>query len=300
MYSNESLDDETDHELRLEAGLTRDAWKFGLSGTYGTDTNILVETGGQTREENYSTTGTVSYQMGRRSELEVVFSHTDRTAEPTASSPAWEGSEWVLWNVSTWLRRHFSKNLNVAVGVGAGYDEIGDGPDMSTVQPQLQINWKPTQKISFSAEGGRESRRVRSTRPRNQDNTRYNASLTYQPFSTTSFSVGANRSVNPSYLSLETAQSEGWNVGFQQRFLSRLFFSINKSQNKAKYDSTTTPLIATSSRDDRYDSINVRLSTPIFGKGSIAIFHQRSRNRSNDIKYDFTSEQFGGQFSYSF
>lgn len=300
MYSNEKLDDETDHNFRLQGGLTRDDWKFRLSGTYGTDTNVLVETGGQTRDESYTTIGTVSYQLGRRSELEVIFNHTDRSATPTASSPNWQGSEWVLWSVSTWLRQHLSKELNIGAGVGAGYDEIGDGPDMSHVQPQLQINWRPTQKISLSAEGGRENRRVRSTRPRNQENTRYNASVSYRPFSTTSLSAGASRTIDPSYFAGETTQSDGWNVGFEQRFLTRLFFSISRSQSKAKYDSTTTAFVATPNRDDRYESTSVRLSTPLFGKGSVAAFHQRSHNRSNETIYNFTSDQVGGQLSYRF
>jgi hypothetical protein len=300
MFSNENLEDETDHNFRVQGGLTRDNWKFGLSGEYGTVTNVLAETGGQTRDESYTTTGTVSYQLGQRSELEVLFNHTDRTTRPSASSPTWQGSDWVLWNVSTWLRRHLSKELNIAAGVAAGYDEIGDAPDMSHIQPQLQINWRPTQKISLSAEVARENRRVRSTRPRNQENTRYNASVSYRPFSTTSLSVGAIRAVEPSYFTRETTQSRSWNVRFEQRFLTRLFFSISNWQSKEKYDSTTTALVASPNRFDRSETINVKLSTPIFGKGSVAVFHQRTYNRSSETIYNFTSDQVGGQFTYQF
>jgi hypothetical protein len=300
MYSNGKLDDQTDHNFRVQGGFTRDEWKFALSGEYGTDTNVMVETGGPTRDETYATTGTASYQLGRRSELEVIFQHTDRSTKPTRDLLIWEGSEWVLWNVSTWVRQYLSKDLNVAAGVGAGYDEIGDAPDMSHIQPQLQISWKPTQKISLSFEAGREKRWVHSTRPRNQKNTLYSASLNFQPFATTSLSVSANRANDPSFFTGETMQNDNWNVRFQQRLLTRLFFSVSRTERKSKYDSTSTAILATPNRDDRYESTNVRLSMPMLGKGSVAIFHQRSYNRSSEAVYNFTADQVGGQLTYRF
>ncbi len=148
MYSGPHYADTTDHNALLQTGATYDVWKVSFSGTYGSNSYASVETGGQTHDERYDVAGTISYQLGRRTELELDFNHLDLSSKPIAGSAVWTGTDYELWIGSAWLRYHFSKDLKIAGGSRWGYDEIKNAPDMSHVEPQIQIAWKPTQKIS--------------------------------------------------------------------------------------------------------------------------------------------------------
>lgn len=296
IYRSSRLSDTTDHNFSAKTGVAHDAMKVGLSGAYGTTTTILVETGGQTRDETYSTAGNIVYNLGSHSDIEADFSHTFRSATPVADTPTWRGSDWTLWASSVWLKYFVSKRLSFAAGLIGGYDEIKDAPDMSHVEPQLQVAWRPTKKLSLSMEGGVEFRRSRAVDSQTQKNGRYRGLLSYSPVPTTTLSVGASRSIDPSYFGGQTTLSSGWNMGLQQRLFSKLSFSANASHRKSNFLSRASA----STRNDRYDSYNLALSTRVLGRGSIGLFYQRTKNRSDSLIYMFTSEQVGGNLSYNF
>jgi hypothetical protein len=298
MYSSRQLEDATNHNLRLQANHTQQDWNLALNGAYGLNSTILVETGGQTEEESYSTRGMIARRLGSSTELEVNLGQSVRSADPVDSNTTWNSTDWTLWSAATWQRYHVSKGLSAAAGFAVGYDEIDQRPDMSHYQPQVQVRWRPTAKLSLNAEAGVERRRVRATLGRTESNGRYSAGVTYSPVSTTTLTLGANRSVEPSYFVGQTSQSEGWNVGIQQRLLGRLFLSAGASQRRMDYESEV--INRASPRDDRYESYDVRLSAPVLQRGSVSVFYQRGRNRSSEALYAFTSDQVGGQLSYRF
>lgn len=297
IYRSRGLADSTDHSFSAKTGVAHDTMKIALAGAYGTTTTILAETGGQTRDETYSTSGTFAHALGSRSEIETDLSHIVRSAAPVTDSPSWRGSDWTLWSTSTWLKYSLSKKLSTAAGFAAGYDEIKDAPDMSHVEPQVQVAWRPTNKIALTAESGLELRRSRATVSHTQKNGRYRALLSYSPIPTTTLSVGASRSIEPSYFGGETSLTSGWNASVQQRLLSKLSFSANVSQRKSTYVSSSS---AISTRNDRYDSYNLALSLRVLSRGSIGLFYQRSKNHSSTAAYEFTSEQVGGNVAYNF
>jgi hypothetical protein len=298
VWYSSTLSDATNHNLWVRGGITYDQWRWGLSGRYGSNSDVLVETGGQTNRDLYSTNAVVARQLGLRSELELNLSHTQEAASPVEGTATWNDADWTLWNASAWYRYHISQALSAAIGFAGGYDDITDSPDMSHTQPQVQITWQPTAKISLSAEGGIERRRTRAALARIEENGRYSGSLSYRPFQTTTLTVGAGRSVDPSYFSGQTTQSDSWNINLQQRFLTRLFLSVGASQRNAAYESALPGVFP--GRDDRYNAFNVSLSTVVLGKGSLAVFYQRVRNRSSEAIYDFTSNQFGASLGYHF
>lgn len=298
VWYSSTLSDATNHNLWLRGGITYDKWRWGLSGMYGSNSEVLVETGGQTDRDRYSTNVVVARQLGSRSELELNFSHSVESANPVEGTPTWNSADWTLWGGSAWYRYHISQNLSAAVGFAGGYDDITDSPDMSHTQPQVQITWQPTPKLSFSAEGGIERRRTRAPLAQPQNNGRYSASASYRPFQMTTLSAGLRRSVEPSYFTGQTTQSDSWNVNLQQRLLGKLFLSVGVSQRSAAYESALAGVFP--DRDDRYRSFSVNLSTVVLGKGSLAVFYQRVRNRSSEGIYDFTSNQIGASLGYHF
>ncbi len=297
-YSGSGLSDATDHTAQIQTKVILDEWNAGVSGSYNSSTDVLVETGGQTYQENYGMSVDVSRQVGRRSELEMNLTYSDRVARPVEKTAAWEGSGYTLWNALVRLRYHISKSLSVAPGIGGGYDQIKDRPDMSRVEPSVQITWSPAPKLSLNAEAGATRLKTHATGGRTQNNGRYSAAGHYSPFEATTFSVEASRSINPSYFHDQTSLTNSVSLSVQQRLFRRLFLSAVVSRGQTDYESTTTQdFIA---RDDQYNSFNLRLSTTILRKFSLAAYYQRSRNRSSEAIYQFSSDQVGGMASYRF
>jgi hypothetical protein len=295
-YSSRSLSDSTDHNTWLRGGMTTDDWKFGLSGNYGTNTNILTETGGQTREEIYATSAEISHRLGQKSELEVNGGHLANSSHSLAEVPIWPDSEWVLWTASAGLHYHLSPTLSFALGLASGYDKIESSPDMKHHRPFIKIRWQPTKKLSLAAEIGMERRCILTKMRQRETNSVYDVALSYNPLEPTRLTLSAARNVSPSYFSGESTQTDSWSVGLEQRFLKRIFFSAGISQNRREYDALTQ--IISQSRGDRFDSYNLRISTAILRNGTVAVFHQHSRNRSTLASYRYESDQIGAAFTY--
>jgi len=297
-YSTKKLSDSTDHSGWIRGGWIYDEWKLALTGNYGTDTSVLSETGGQTKDETYATSADIAYQLGRRSELELKLGHSDRSANAVTRTPTWQGSHWVLWTADARLRYHVSADLSFAAGFGAGYDEVKSSPDMKHTRQMIEVLWKPTKRISFSGEVGVERRRTLSNPARTENNGFFSATASYSPFEATRVTASAGRSVSPSYFSGLTTQTDTWSAGFEQRLLTKLFLSANVSQSKNNYDSSTGR--ATPNRDDRYAAYSVRLSTTILRKGTVSVYYQQSRNRSSQALYQYDSDQVGASVTYRF
>lgn len=297
-YSTASLREATNQSVSVQSGMTTNNWNLGVSGSYSTSTNVLVEVATQAAVESYSTGLTVSHPLNSENELEASLSRSVRSATPVVGIATWKGSDLTQWSFSSWWRNHVSRGLSVAAGLGAGYDAVANSPDITTTRPQVQMHWRPTQRISLSAEYGFEWRKTSGTSVPTESNSRYSASLTYHPFSATTLTAGASKSVDPSYFDKQTSQTTGVTLGLQQRLLKRFYFTAFGLQNRSKYMPTVSGI--PSDRGDRYDTYRANLSTPVFGRGSVAVFYQRSRNHSNSALYAFKSNQVGASINYQF
>lgn len=297
-YSSGGPTDTINQNVRAEDEVVVGPWRVKLAGQYGDNSNILVATGCYVREQAYGGSSLVAYQLGRNTELELNLRVSDRSSVAEAASFAWAESDWTLWSASTWLRRHFGPQLNVALGFAVGYDDLARGTDLWHTQPQLQVSWRPTPKIALSAEYGLEERHAWAPGGRTHRNHRYGVSLLYTPVSTTSLSAEMHQSVDPSYFSGQTTEGEGWSVSLQQRLLGRFFLTASYAQLRTDYDSILG--IADSHRAELYRSLSLRLSTPVMQRGTLGVSYQRASNRSSVAAYDFTGHQFGEEFSYRF
>lgn len=300
MYSRGGLDDATNHKFRAQTEMTLDDLRLGISGSYSDISNVFVETGAQTREKTTSGQGSIAYQLGRSTEIEVIFGASDRTPAIVAGAINLPGAgqitRWTKWSASTWLRRNVSQHLTLAAGLDLGYDEIAHGPDMSHTTPQFQLNWRATKKASLRVEYGIERRLYKPIRT--ETNNRYSANIIYNPFSTSTFSAGVSQRVDPSYLVGETSNIQGWNIDLQQRLLTRFFLSLGTAKTSSTYN--IPQLSNTTNRKDRYILYSARLGTTILRKASINVFYQRSRNRSTSPLFNFTSNQVGAEIAYRF
>lgn len=297
-YSNEVFRDTFGQTASLSGRYAFDDWTLGGMQSYESTYSTLIETGRQTHQEKYASSIFGAYKLGRRTSLDVSVSRSARYANAVTEAPEWTTSDWLQYSSTDWLRYYISPQLNVAIGITFGFADVSVGDDMKFNQPQAQITWQPTEKLSFSAQGGIESRTFESGNQNALDTPVYSASFGYQPVETTKLSLTASHSVSASYFANEITKGRGWSVGVEQRFVRRLYLDVSLSGNNSRY--LATRALDTARRDDRYIAWNARLSTVFFGRTAVGLFYQTGRNSSDVETYEFTSNQIGFEASHRF
>ena len=297
-YSTRLIADNTNHAASLSGGISKGDWTFGIFQNYGSNSLTLVETGQQTPAVSYTTGGSVAYQLGSRTLLDVAGSRSTRDSDlpPTAAGGPVPDVE--QWSGTVSLHYRFSTKLDIGLGMQFGYDSISISSDMNTSQPQLTVNWRPTSKLSFTGSGGVETRTFKSADSGELENNVYSLAASYQPTQSTGISLSANSAVSPSYFANQVSKTTGWGISAQQRFLQRYFLTGSFSHGKNSYIVTNQNFVV--GRDDDFDAFSAGISTTFLSRGSISFSYQKSRNSSTTPGYGFTSSQIGTSIVYRF
>jgi len=298
IYSSRLLVDSFDNSATLEGKRSLGDWTLGASGSYASNSPIVVETGGQNDEETTRVAADVAYKLGDKASFDVTVAWSLRLADPKLQQATWTGSNWKQYSATAWLNYQFSSRLIGSAGFQAGRDFLDQGDDMSYTQPQLRINWRPTERISIGASSGIESRKIDIPGGKTIANPVYSVSASYSPTLTTTLSLGGSRTISTSYFNDQTIESTQFSVGLSQRLLQRLFFSVSGSSGTSRYDGTN-PFTLTN-RDDEYESFNMSISTSFFRRGSASVSYSTSRNSTNATSFGYSSRQFGAEISYRF
>jgi hypothetical protein len=296
--SSRLLADYTSHDASLSGGLAKGNWTFGATQTYASKTPTLVETAGQVPEISYSTGGSVSYQLGSRSLVNLQMTRNVRDSEFAEETQIIAAQDLEQWSGSGTLHYRFSSRLDVAMGMKFGYDSLSNSADMNTSEPQITINWRPTDKLTFTGTGGVETREFRRGIAEDLDSEVYSVSGSYQPTITTAFSINANRLVSPSYFAGQLSKSSGWGVDVKQRVLQRFYVVVGFQHGETSYLVLAQGFSV--GRDDDFDSFHSRISVPFLSRGSVGLTYQRTRNSSTVPGYGFTSNQYGAEIGYRF
>ena len=297
-YSNQFIKDTFDHDASISGTVVKGDWTLGATQSFQTNSPILAETGQQTGQEFYSTGVNFAYQLGSRSLVEFSVARTARLANSDVETPQWTSADWYSWVGSGRFRYGFSSKFEAVAGIDLSYDEISRSPDMRSMQPHIQVIWRPTERISLSARAGSEIREVEGDAVGDINNPVYSASFQYEPFDTTSISLSASQAVSASFFANLASKSTTYGATLSQRLLQRFYLSMGYSVGETTYIATSLNFI--DGRRDQFSSYNVRVSMPVLRRGSVAIFAQRTHNSSNTSEFDFTSDQFGLEVGYSF
>ena len=289
-YSNSAFKDTLDNAVRLQGGTTFEDWTFQVSQTYVSSSTPLIETARQTNQDTYGTAASALYRFGHQLQLDTSLSYQARFPKAFPSS-----KESTLGER---LHYQFSPHLDSSVNLDFGYVNMSLGSDMSYTRPALQINWKATDKISFDLQGGFENRKFRTGGAKDLNSPTFGASIQYQPFTTTTVSIAANRGVTVSYFTSQITRSTSWTLNFQQRLLQHYYLSAGYSGQDSTYV-TTDPTVA-AGRADRSNSFNVRVTTTFFQRATFAILYQNSHNNSNNTGFGYTSSQVGFELGYRY
>lgn len=289
-YSKRLFRDTLDHAVTLTGGTAYENWILGLSQSYFSSTAPLVETGGQTSQETFSTALNASYRFSQQMLLELTANQDFIFPENFTSSREWSTMDW--------LDYQFWPRFNAAIGAGFGYVDVSTGSDMTYERGQGRIKWRATDKISFQVRGGMEDRQYLGTGGGDLVSPIFGALIQYQPFEVTKLSLNAERVVTPSYFRNQVTETTGFTGNLTQRLLKRFYLSLGGGYQTVRYVSSASGTAA--GREDKYYSVGARLSTSFLKRGTIAALYQFSNNTSNTAGFGYTSNQVGLEVGYRF
>jgi hypothetical protein len=294
IYSSTNLMDNWSQGVQLNGGASIDDWTFRLHQGYTYSTSPLVETAAQTTTESYNTEFSLSYSFNTAmsTDLNLTQSILDAPAETGSRS----------WNILDYLNYAIYRRFVVAVGVGAGYDQVSAGTDMTHEQLQGRISWKATEKLSLVLHAGTEDRQYIHAGVPPAITPVYGASIDWAPRRTTSMSLTLDRSVSPSLFLNQSTDTTALGVGFNQQFFKHLNFSASGAYSQTKYIATSMNIsgfsLSLPGRTDNYYSFSLRLAWQFLKRASVSMYYQYGTDSSSLNGFNYNSSQEGLQIGY--
>jgi hypothetical protein len=297
-YSDSHLKDATDHAVSLVGSTTYQDWTFGISQSYASTSEPLIETGGQTDQESYNTALTAGHQLGSHMSLDLGLTQSFRFVDQAVGSEAL--SDLREWNTTDWLNYEFAPRLSVGIGPGFTYDNTAVGPDITSEQLQGRVIWKVHNKLNFLLTGGLNAQQFLNSGSSDLLTPIFSLAVEYKLFDTTTLSLSGGRSVTPSYFQNQSTEATTINAGLRQRLLSKLFLNLGGGYGTTTYHGTTSGPTAAGIGNYDTTSFNVSLGTTLLKHATASVFYQLSFNSSGSALYDYTTRQVGLSLAYQF
>ena len=291
-YSSRSFENTTDQNVNLIWGTSYQDWNFGFSQGYTAVNDPMVETGAQTQTQSYSTTAKASYRFS--SEVSADMS----VAQNFSFSPGFTDSR--AWSTLNWLNFDVAQKLDVGIGLGYDYYDVDPGPNMMDESIQGRVRWQATDKLGLMVHAGVVDQQYLEDAAPNLLSPLFGASVVYTPFTKTSLTLTADRAIAPSLFQGLVIESTSVGLALSQRLLKRLNFSVGAGYGRSDYHASTSTPAAGTGRVDNYYSLNLRLSTKLWERGSGSVFYQYSDNSSTISTFTFSSSQVGVELEYRF
>ena len=297
-YSNHAFRDSVDHAATLAGGTRYEDWTFNLSQSYAQTDSTLAETATQTKQQTFDTELGGSRILNDKMYVDFGVSQVFNAVSGQQDSRTWSTMEW--------LNYQFNKRLNAGIGLGGGYVMVesevpGPGnPDQAFEQMQARVQWRATDKLSLSVNGGFEEREILADGYNNELNPTFGASIQYAPFKQTQISLSAGRTVASSDFSILAQSTETTTVGINisQRLLEKYFINAGASFTQTEYTVAFGP-ISNLRTDDIYN-FNVRVGRSFLKRGNVALTYQYSDNKSNQAGFSYISNQVGFEVGFTY
>jgi hypothetical protein len=297
-YSSSAFQNTFDNSVTLTGGTTYEDWNLGLSQSYASYSDPIIETGSQFNQETFSTGLSAVRQLGSKTSLELGANQNLRYSDQTISGQ--EPNNYNSWSTMDWLNYQFWSRFGAAVGVGFDYDNVKAGSDMTSEQIQGRITWIVVKKLSFVLSGGGSDRQFLGSGVPDLLSPIFSLSAQYSPFEVTTFYVSAYNAVTPSYYQDQVTESTSISAGMHQRLLGKLYLGLNGGYSTTSYHSST--LAPAAANIGNYDStfLGATLSTALLKRGTAAIFYSVNYNSSGAAIYNYTTTMVGLQLSYRY
>jgi hypothetical protein len=289
-YSSREFSNTFGQTASLMGGTTYKDWALGLSQSYSDTSSPTAATASQTRTISYATALNGSYAMNSKMSLDLTLNQQFESAD--------QFSSYNEWSTLDWLNYQFWPRFSASLGMGGGYVNESSSPDITFQQFQGRILCRASDKISLQLAGGVEVLQFLSGGAAPLVNPIFGATIQYQPFEQTRFSVTGSRTVSSSYLQNQVTENTGVTADLNQRLLGKLFLDLSGGYQLVKYVSSVNT--SSSSRQDDLYTFNAQLGRAFLKRGTIAVLYQLSEDNSSQAGYSFTSHQVGFQISYTY
>ncbi|HEX3627604.1 MAG TPA: hypothetical protein VH280_19530 [Verrucomicrobiae bacterium] len=306
LYSNTNFGTEVDHSITLTGQTTYGDWDFGFMQGVILSSTALIEFGGQASSDYYNTSVTGHHENNQYFTEDVSLNQNFQIYpggyDDTRS-----------WSTINWLNYQPQSHFSIGIGPGLGYNNSVYGPDSVFEQLEARINWRLNDVFSIQvAAGFSETEFLGAGANGDLFSPIYSGSLQFKPFSQTELSVFASRSVSPSPFFGQYTETTSEGASLSQRFLKQFYVSADAAYTDQKYVASSFYVLVPIStnqvqlvlispgRTDKFYTFTARLSHSFLQRGSVSIFYAYSDNRSTQGGYSFSSNQFGGEASYSF
>jgi hypothetical protein len=299
-YSSRQFQNSLNHAAMLSWGTSYEDWVLGVSQGYTRSDTPLIETGAQTEQESYSTAINASYQLNSKMSLNMGVSQYFSFANNSGSSAnsLQNLANYRSWSTMEWLNYGFWPRLNAGIGAGVGYTTQDGSPDSLNEQYQARVNWRATDKISFHLSGGVQDQQYLSGGAGDLVTPIFGTTIQYQPFEQTQLTLGASRSVSPSYFQSQNTESTSLTAGLSQRLLQEFNLGLSGEYATVNYVATTRGVSA--GRTDNIYSFSASLSHSLTKRGTVSVSYSYIDNRSGGTGFSFSSNQIGVQVRYQF
>lgn len=297
-YSSRLFKDTFDNSVVLAGTTTYRDWTFGLSQSYVSSSEPIVEAAAQLDTETYATAVTATYQISTPLSLQLAANQNFQYLAQNV--PGEQLTDWKNWSTLDWLNYQIDPAVAAAIGVGFEYDNLSLGPDMTSEQYQGRITWHPGSKLSCVLSGGLQDRQFLVSGVPDLLTPVYAFTVQYQLFEPTALSLSASRVVSPSFLENQITESTLVTGGIQQRLLGKFNLSVTGSYGSTTFQgSAPTPGPTIASNFDT-TSLNVALSTVFLRRATASIFYQLAYFSSGSAIYNYTTTQVGMTLGYRF
>jgi hypothetical protein len=285
IYSSRAFHNSVDHSASLGGRFSYDDWYFGLNQGFTKSDSLVVETGAQTEQENYATDFSAKHQLSEKFSIDLgVSQNISDVAQAVSTNGTGVAQSTRMWSTMDWLNYQVAKRVFFGVGVGVGYVDPDIGPGQLFEQVQGRIQWRATDKISFSVNAGFDERQYFAEGYGSALNPIYGASIQYAPFKRTQLSLSAGRTVSSSDFYISSQNNETTTVGISasQWVLEKFYLTGGASYSHTDYVSTFGPL-GSLREDDNY-SFNVSLTRAFLKRGNITLSYSYGDNQSTQTE----------------
>ncbi|MCF7762208.1 MAG: hypothetical protein K9N62_00890 [Verrucomicrobia bacterium] len=297
-YSSRSFQDSTDHSVMFNGGTLYRGWTFGLSQGYSRSLQPLAETASQAERESFTTAINAGYRLTSALSLQMGASQSIQFARQIGTSQELNNSR--LWSSLNSLNYRLTDKWGLGLSAGGGYDDVGSGPNMAHEQVQGNINWRPSDKLHLSFNGGAEYRQFAGSGRPDAINPIFGMTV-QSPFEltkTTLFSIRANRTLSSSILQNTLNVTTDFGATLSQRLFKRLNLALNGGYRIDSFESTLSSLVET--REDRSISFGARLSMAFLKRANASVFYQGSDSSSSRAGFGYSNTQAGVEISYRY
>jgi hypothetical protein len=309
LYSSKQFPNSTDELAVLSGHTTYQDWGFGLSQTYAAGSSPLVETESLADQVNYLTTLQASRQLG--SQLSAQLSLSQSLQSTSVGNIDQEVEQWTL---NPALNYQVSSQFGIGLQGSFGYDAISPGSDMTFEQAQGTMSWQPGEKLTLNASAGLEVRQLLGTQIINPI---YNGAITYRPWKETAASLGASRTVSPSFYQDDVLVSSTISATLRQEFLQHynvevsggyttspfVGFATVEAFNQGNQIYPAPPLVMTTVQQNRTDIsrfLRVSLGSTFLQRGTVSVFYSYNDTTSGLAAFSLTSTQVGIELGWRY